>query len=131
MYQIVSVEAPPLHTVNPAIPQQVSKVVAKALAKKPEDRFSSCKEFAARLADALAARADQDAVETATMQPVAPTRRRRWALVAIAAALAVVGLAGVASWKWPSKIPPAQPPAQTAIPPSQAPAAPKDERTIR
>jgi len=35
-----------LHERNPAIPKDVSRVVARALRKKPEKRFQSCQEFA-------------------------------------------------------------------------------------
>ncbi|MGO9260117.1 MAG: hypothetical protein ACLQU1_27960 [Bryobacteraceae bacterium] len=42
---------------NRAIPARVSGVVARALAKKPEDRFPNCKEFAQRLAESLSAAA--------------------------------------------------------------------------
>jgi len=53
--QILENEPPPVHTVNPAVPPRSSEVIAKALAKKPEDRFPSCREFVERLQDSLQA----------------------------------------------------------------------------
>lgn len=43
-----------LHDLSPAIPEEVSSVVLKALAKKPEERFSSAGEFADALKNAYA-----------------------------------------------------------------------------
>jgi formylglycine-generating enzyme required for sulfatase activity/tRNA A-37 threonylcarbamoyl transferase component Bud32 len=44
--QLVAETATALDERNPAIPQDVSRVVARALRKKPEGRFESCREFA-------------------------------------------------------------------------------------
>ena len=103
MHQIMSEEPQPLHTVNPAVSARTSEVISRALAKKPEDRFARCTEFAVRLAESLntGVGRDQHSVATETMQvPVAaPERKRRISPVLLwaAAGLAVVGLA-VAAW---------------------------------
>jgi formylglycine-generating enzyme required for sulfatase activity len=55
MFQIMSEEAPPLHTVNEALSPRTSEVIRKVLAKRPEDRFGSCLEFAERLSASLRA----------------------------------------------------------------------------
>jgi serine/threonine-protein kinase len=45
--------AAPVHLINPAVPPAVSKVIAKAMAKRPQHRWSSASEFALMLAKAL------------------------------------------------------------------------------
>ncbi|MHC4718318.1 MAG: serine/threonine-protein kinase, partial [Planctomycetota bacterium] len=37
--------APPLHEINPAVPEALSRIVAKMLAKDPEDRFRNVEEL--------------------------------------------------------------------------------------
>jgi serine/threonine protein kinase len=44
---------PPLAATRPEIPAAVDAVLAKALAKHPSNRFSTCSQFAANLAHAL------------------------------------------------------------------------------
>ena len=46
MYQILNVVPPPPSSVNPAIPQVLDFIVAKALAKTPEDRYQNATELA-------------------------------------------------------------------------------------
>jgi len=65
MFQIVSVPPPLLHTVNPGVSPRTSEVICKALAKKPGDRFASCREFARKLADSFGT----DSESTVTMRP--------------------------------------------------------------
>ena len=57
LYNIVNHKPPPVTEVNPAVPEAVSKLVAKLLAKKPDDRYASA-------SDALAD------LEAATREPV-------------------------------------------------------------
>src|ERR1017187_8686499 len=70
MYQIMSEEPQPLHVVNPAVSARTSNVISRALAKKPEDRFARCTEFAERLTESLntGVGRDQGATATETMQ---------------------------------------------------------------
>ncbi len=46
----------PPRSVNPALPEQLEHVILKAMEKKPVDRFQTCEEFAAALADAAVAK---------------------------------------------------------------------------
>ena len=114
MYQIVSEEPQPLHTVNPAVSARTSEVISRALAKKPEDRFATSKEFAEHLAESLntGVSRDQHSVATETMQVAAggvptPERNRRRSRMElwIAGGLAVLGLAWIAWVKWPHRVP--------------------------
>jgi hypothetical protein len=55
-------ESPPLPTtLRPELPPAIDGVIARALAKDPNDRFDTCREFVAAVRDALGARA-QDSV---------------------------------------------------------------------
>lgn len=47
--------APPLSKIRPGLPPAMDSVLAKAMAKRPDDRFVSCAEFAAAARRALAA----------------------------------------------------------------------------
>src|ERR1017187_6803437 len=58
MFQIMSAQPPLLHTVNPAVSPRTSEVIGKALAKNPDDRFASCKEFARKLAESFGENAE-------------------------------------------------------------------------
>src|SRR3990170_528523 len=46
MYQTVNVAPAPPSTLNPAVPEMANFIVAKALAKKLEDRYQNAKDFA-------------------------------------------------------------------------------------
>jgi serine/threonine protein kinase len=49
MYQTLNAIPPPPNTLNPAVPEMVNFIVAKALAKGLEDRYQNAKDFAADL----------------------------------------------------------------------------------
>jgi serine/threonine-protein kinase len=49
----ISEPPPPLTSRRPGLPQAVDRVMAKALAKSPADRYASCQEFAGALREAL------------------------------------------------------------------------------
>ncbi len=53
MFQILNLVPPPPSTVNPAIPAVLDFIVAKALAKPPEDRYPDASELARDLHDNL------------------------------------------------------------------------------
>ena len=66
MYQTMHTDPPPPGTLNPEVPARLDLIVAKALAKKPEDRYQSARE----LADDL--RACRDAPARSGTQGEAP-----------------------------------------------------------
>ena len=49
MYQTLNAVPPPPNTLNPAVPEMVNFIMAKALAKKLEDRYQNAKDFAVDL----------------------------------------------------------------------------------
>jgi serine/threonine protein kinase len=55
MYQTVHEPEPPLSRLNASIPSTVERVVAKAMAKSPDDRYASMKDFARDLRELLLA----------------------------------------------------------------------------
>ncbi|MDE2117486.1 MAG: serine/threonine protein kinase [Betaproteobacteria bacterium] len=66
MYQILNAVPPPLSTMNPAVPEMLNFIIAKALAKAPDDRYHNAGEFANDL------RACRDAVlRSGAVQPQA------------------------------------------------------------
>jgi serine/threonine-protein kinase len=54
MYKIANEEAPDLLAVRPDLPQQLAQVLARAMAKKPEQRFQDGDQLALELRAALA-----------------------------------------------------------------------------
>jgi serine/threonine-protein kinase len=106
-------DPPPLSTINPLLPRELDAPIARAMAKRPEDRFPSVTDFGDALAG-VAARLDAAALAAAPTQLVpgsggdltpprtrgelvaetrtAPGRRRRVATV-VAGAVAAVAIA--------------------------------------
>jgi hypothetical protein len=90
---------PPPRSLNPAIPEAVERVVFKALAKDPNDRFASAGEMAAALKTALetgaASRIAPPATKIAPAPPavVHPERRLRWGKVLAQVATGTTGIA--------------------------------------
>jgi serine/threonine protein kinase len=52
-YMRNKVDPEPPSSVNPSLPSALDRIVLQALAKKPQDRFTSVKEFASAFADTL------------------------------------------------------------------------------
>jgi hypothetical protein len=48
-YQHAYTPAPPVHEINPAVPEVLAQITARALAKKPEERYQSAREMAQAL----------------------------------------------------------------------------------
>jgi predicted Ser/Thr protein kinase len=89
----VSDPIPPASQHNPELPPQLDDVLAQALAKDPQYRFTTATDFVNALRDAV----DEDAGHTAiaALTPVAPARARRRSLPLVLAALGALLLAGV------------------------------------
>src|SRR3954453_1014117 len=79
---------PALSALRPDLPHRVGDVIAKALSKKPEDRFATTGDFA----DALVHAAGRAA---GTLAPPAGSKPSRSLVPLIAAAVAVLAFAGV------------------------------------
>lgn len=79
---------PRLSTIRPGLPEALDAVIAKALSKKPSDRYHSCREIVRALEAALA---NGDAQSAATSS--GRTSRRRMGVLAIG--LAALGVAAL------------------------------------
>jgi predicted Ser/Thr protein kinase len=86
----------PLHELDPSVPRALSDVVAKLLAKRPDDRYPSAEQLAVVLkrhvAEARLAGSDERAIAVAPPAPPRPPKRPRRRLAALAAAVAVLAL---------------------------------------
>jgi len=87
----VSDPIPPASAHNAQLPPEVDAVLARGLAKEPNDRFGSCADFVHALRDALHDAADRTTV--AALPPAPSDRRRRVPVLLFA--LGVLLLAGV------------------------------------
>ena len=67
LYNVVNHVPPPVHEVNPAVPEAVSNVVAKLLAKKPDDRYASAADALADLDSVLREPVTAGALSAETM----------------------------------------------------------------
>ena len=146
----------PFHHSNPAVvisqhlsapPPRISErrpdlaaldpVIAKALAKNPDDRYSSCADFAAALAGRLDTPGPTEVIATPTeviAAPQSPTppplqaRASRFSPTTVVAALVAVALVGIAAvvgvylLRGHAHRPSTSPPSQSAPPSAPAPA---------
>ncbi|WP_067562797.1 serine/threonine-protein kinase [Nocardia acidivorans] len=99
IYAHMHEDPPPPSSLNPSLPKGFDRVIAKAMAKEREDRYSNCGELAAAAATALAGAMDEP---TAPKSGITPrlhgpgVRRRVKVLAALAISVVAVG-AGVAA----------------------------------
>ena len=56
IFKIVSEEPKLPCSINADLPEDINKVILKGLAKRPEDRFPNCRDFAARISECLVGR---------------------------------------------------------------------------
>ena len=101
VHQHITVEAPPVTNLRPAVPPEIADTVARALAKSPADRFSP----AAQFADALAK--GKSAVGVATPMRVTHTMRpprRLPALLGMVLVVVVGAALAVGRWARPTRV---------------------------
>ena len=91
---ILSSEPPPMAALQPMTPPALERVVKKCLAKDPDDRWQSASDVASELN--WIAEAGSQAIQVERVQ----TASRRWTRLGwlVAAALAVMAIAGVLVW---------------------------------
>jgi serine/threonine-protein kinase len=90
--------APPASSLNPSVPPELDAVIARCLAKRPEDRYPTADAVADDLERWLAGKPLEVPVPSVRVVPVR-SRRRRW--VALGAGLAVVCGVVLAAVFWP------------------------------
>src|SRR5579859_7207292 len=88
--------APP-RQLNPAIPEDLERIILKALDKDRETRYQSASDMRADL-KRLARDSDSGRITAATVAPAPASRRSFWKMAGIIATIAV--LAGGAFWWW-------------------------------
>jgi tetratricopeptide (TPR) repeat protein len=94
----VNEPVPAISSRRPDLPEQLDGVFARALAKNPPDRYTSCADFVGALRSALAEAAGTTRRLAPAAAPVAPPAPRRWRSPwpLVAGALLAALLAGVA-----------------------------------
>jgi serine/threonine-protein kinase len=98
-YKIVNEPPAPVRSRNSGLPAGVDPVLAKALAKLPDDRYRNCSEFAGALAASIAG-VDREAPTVAVTPPPPPPKSgSRAAVVAIVVAGAAGAIAAMVVWK--------------------------------
>ncbi len=85
----------PAHAVAAEVPVGLSDVIAKLLAKKPEDRFESAEQLASYLRDYLAHLQQPAAIKP----PPRLSRRRLWPVAVSALLTVVVTATAIAGWQ--------------------------------
>jgi serine/threonine protein kinase/Flp pilus assembly protein TadD len=117
--QVLHVTPPPPSKLNPVVPRALDRVVCKALAKNPDERYQSADEFVAALAEAhlkvsanghartqtVRRSADADTVPHSAFTTLSENLRRpRLSIVAVVGAvvLALLGFWGLSRWWRPA-----------------------------
>ena len=102
--QVLHFDPPPASRSNPRVPAELDRLIKRALAKKPEDRFQTAKEFAEELARVRARIPDSDSTRTRRLAGV-ETLTRSSAFITMAetlkrprlSLLSVLGVAAAAA----------------------------------
>jgi serine/threonine-protein kinase len=110
--QHVQAEPTPLEQVRPDLPLSLCGIVRKMMAKKPEDRYQTCRDLLrdlVRVREGLSGVAAGQSValldpgdtpEQFATQPVKPAYRRRWLPFLVAASLVLAAVSGAALAWW-------------------------------
>ncbi|WP_062195604.1 serine/threonine-protein kinase [Caldimonas taiwanensis] len=111
-------QPPPAHEVNPSVPPALSQIVARAMAKDPEQRYRSARALSRELRHWLQEQVDADEHDET---PSSPHRGPRWRALALAVSAGVLAggalWLGLASWtEEPHNAAPAAAPALVAVP---------------
>ncbi len=109
MHAILHQELPPLHTVNPALPAELSRIVETATHKDPNERFQSTRDLALEL---KRLKRETESGKQAGMPVPRKSYRRAFALVG---APGVVLLLVALLWKWGLLFPGAPRVLETAV----------------
>ncbi|KHL10691.1 UNVERIFIED_CONTAM: hypothetical protein LK11_45925 [Mumia flava] len=134
-YQHVREEAPPPSTFNPEVSPQVDRVVARALAKRTEDRYQSAADMRADIERVLAGQPTAamaaptaayaavppapptDTLPPANLPPAEEEEGKKKTWIWVLSALAAVLLIGLAAWGVPKLIGDDPPPVDTVAMP--------------
>ncbi len=119
--KVIHETAAPLREADPSIPEGVSALVARLMAKKPEERFASAEELVREL-DAL--KAGGGSPSRIQKGPLAPNRRAAMIALPIAGILLVGVILGLVLGRGGEPSPPPPAPAPAAITPAVPPPAP-------
>jgi serine/threonine protein kinase len=65
LFHTLNTEPPAPHTLNPQVPQELERICAQAMSKRPEDRYPTCQELAAALRNWLVRETASDVTELA------------------------------------------------------------------
>jgi serine/threonine-protein kinase len=117
LYQTVHQEPIPLRELQPLVPAAVERVVARALAKRPSERYGTALELAEDLARALAPRP--------VVAPPSPRLGLRARLGLGLGAALLLGLGAIALWPRPAPVPAVAAARVEAVAPSAPPPAPR------
>ena len=114
LHSVLFTSPPPVHTLNPAVPERAAEVLSRAMSKDRVGRYKTCAEFAADFDAALGG----VPVAPPAASPAAPARRPVWKLLLAAMVVVTMIAAGIAVYlrQAPKPAPKQAPAAVLALP---------------